>query len=110
MCVRPLGRRDGVVHAWHRYVVRWDRGGPGADRAAVFRALRAEGIGVDVHYIPVHMHPFYRERYGTAPGLCPVAEAAYEEILTLPLRPDMTDEDAADVVRIIGQAIDRDRR
>jgi len=99
--VRPLGRREGAVHAWHLYVVRLDREALGADRAAVFRALRAEGIGVEVHYIPVHLHPFYRERYGTAPGLCPVAEAAYEEILTLPLFPGMTDADVADVVTAV---------
>ncbi len=103
--VRPLGRREGAVHAWHLYVVRLDREALGIDRAAVFRALRAEGIGVEVHYIPVHLHPFYRERYGTAPGLCPVAEAAYEEILTLPLFPGMTDEDAADVVTAMEKVI-----
>lgn len=103
--VRPLGRREGVVHAWHLYVVRLDREALEADRAAVFQALRAEGIGVEVHYIPVHLHPFYRERYGTAPGLCPVAEAAYEEILTLPLFPPMTDQDAADVVTALERVI-----
>ena len=103
--VRPVGRRQGVAHARHLYVVRLDRETPGTDRTAVFRALRAEGIGVEVHYIPVHLHPFYRERYGTAPGLCPVAEAAYEEILTLPLSPAMTDEDAADVVAALERAI-----
>jgi len=103
--VRPLGRREGVVHAWHLYVVRLDREALGADRAAVFRAMRAEGIGVEVHYIPVHLHSFYRERYGTAPGLCPAAEAAYEEILTLPLFPAMTEEDAADVVTAMEKVI-----
>jgi perosamine synthetase len=66
------------------------------DRGAVFRALRAEGIGVNVHYIPVHRHPFYRERF---PGLSyPVAEAAYERLLTLPLHAAMTDHDLEDVV------------
>jgi perosamine synthetase len=51
-----------------------------------------------VHYLPVYLHPFYRERFGLAPGLCPVAEAAYAELLTLPLFPDMSDRDADDVV------------
>ena len=64
----------------------------------MFRALQAEGIGVNVHYIPVHLHPYYRERFGTGPGLCPVAEAAYERILTLPMTHAMTDGDAEDVV------------
>jgi perosamine synthetase len=53
---------------------------------------------VGVHYIPVHLHPFYRERFGTGPGQCPAAEAAYEQILSLPVFPLMTDRDAAGVV------------
>jgi UDP-4-amino-4,6-dideoxy-N-acetyl-beta-L-altrosamine transaminase len=66
------------------------------DRGAVFHALRAENIGVNVHYIPVHRHPYYEERY---PGLSfPVAEAAYERLLTLPLHAGMTVDDVDDVV------------
>jgi perosamine synthetase len=66
------------------------------DRGAIYRAMRAEGIGVNVHYIPVHMHPYYRSRY---PDLSfPVAEAAYERLLTLPLHAGMTDGDVDDVV------------
>ena len=66
------------------------------DRGAVFRALRAENIGVNVHYIPVHRHPYYRERF---PGVAmPVAEAAYERLLTLPLFAAMTTTDVDDVV------------
>jgi len=66
------------------------------DRAGVYTALRAENIGVNVHYIPVHTHPYYRERF---PGLSfPVAEAAYERLLTLPLHAGMTDADLEDVV------------
>ena len=51
------------------------------------------GIGVNVHYIPVHLHPFCRERFGTGPGLCPKAEAAYEHIMSLPIFPAMADKD-----------------
>ena len=66
------------------------------DRGGVYRALRAEGIGVNVHYIPVHQHPYYRGRY---PGLAfPVADAAYERLLTLPLYAGMTTADVDDVV------------
>jgi perosamine synthetase len=91
--VRPLETAPGVAHARHLYVVRVD-----GDRAAVFRALREQGIGVNVHYIPVHLHPFYRARFGTGPGLCPVAEDAYEKILSLPMFPQMTDEDLERVI------------
>jgi perosamine synthetase len=87
---------DGADPAWHfAYVqLRLDR--LRVDRGEVFRALRAEGIGVNVHYIPVHRHSFYRERF---PGLSlPVAEAAYERLLTVPLFAAMTTADVDDVV------------
>ena len=58
-----------------------------------------------MHYLPVHLHPYYRERFGTRPGLCPVAEAAYERILTLPLFPTMNDDDVDDVVRAVGKVV-----
>ncbi len=87
-----------MVHARHLYVVRLKREVLGLDRGAVFEALRAAGIGAGVHYLPVHLHPFYRQRFGTGAGLCPVAEAAYEEILSLPIFPAMSDEDVDRVV------------
>ncbi|MHC4180824.1 MAG: UDP-4-amino-4,6-dideoxy-N-acetyl-beta-L-altrosamine transaminase [Planctomycetota bacterium] len=102
--LRPLGTRDGASHARHLYVIRVDRELLGVDRAEVFAALRSRGIGAGVHYIPVHLHPFYRERFGTGPGDCPVAEAAYEEILSLPVFPAMTDPDVADVVEAVWAA------
>jgi perosamine synthetase len=96
--VKPLEVAPGLRHAYHLYVVRVDPAGAGADRAEFFAALRARGIGVNVHYIPVHLHPYYRQRFRTGPGLCPVAEAAYERILSLPIHPGMRD---ADVERVI---------
>jgi perosamine synthetase len=84
--------------AWHLFVVllRLDR--LRVDRGAVYRAMRAEGIGVNVHYIPVHCHPFYRARYPGLEGRFPVAEAAYERLLTLPLFSAMTYGDVDDTV------------
>jgi perosamine synthetase len=75
-----------------------DSSGTLSHRDVVFAALRAMRIGTAVHYVPVHLHPFYRERFGTGPGLCPVAEAAYGEILSLPIFPAMTDEDVDRVI------------
>jgi UDP-4-amino-4,6-dideoxy-N-acetyl-beta-L-altrosamine transaminase len=92
--MRPLRVRDGAAHAYHLYPVLLR----GLDRATVFRALRAEGIGCNVHYIPVHLHPFYRERFGTRAGLCPAAEAAYENLITLPMFAAMSDRDVDDVL------------
>ena len=85
--VQPLAVRPEVAHGYHLYVVRFDLSQLRAGRAEIFAALRAEGIGVNVHYIPVHLHPFYRQRFGTGRGECPVAEAAYERIITLPMFP-----------------------
>ena len=101
--VRPLGVQPGVSHAYHLYVIRLDLEKLTVDRGVVFQALRAEGIGVNVHYVPVHLHPFYREKFGMEPGLCPVAEAAYAEILSLPVFPTMTDADARDVVMAVAK-------
>jgi perosamine synthetase len=103
--VRPLTVRHDVSHAYHLYVVRVDTARLTCDRAMVFGALRREGIGVNVHYIPVHFHPFYRQRFGHGPGLCPVAEAAYDEILSLPMFPAMTARDIQDVVEAAAKVV-----
>jgi len=90
--------------AWHLFVIllRLDR--LATDRATIFRALRAENIGVNVHYIPVPWHPVY-QRAGYRKGSWPVAEAAYERLLTLPLWPGMTDGDVDDVVAALDKVL-----
>ncbi len=101
--VEPLARRPEVEHAYHLYVVRLT-GDLRRRRQEVFTALRRVGIGVNVHYVPVHLHPFYRRRFATGPGLCPNVEAAYEEILSLPLFPAMEDSDVDLVVERLADA------
>ena len=96
--VQPLPVRSNVMHAYHLYTVRVKTMTIGLSRTQIFAELRAKDIGVNVHYIPVHMHPFYRQRFGTASGLCPVAEQAYEELVTLPMFPSMSDEDVEAVI------------
>jgi len=103
--IRPVGTRPGVEAAYHLYVVRLDLSCLHADRGKIFAALRAEGIGVNVHYFPVHLHPFYRHRFGLGVGLCPNAEAAYEKILSLPLFPGMEDQDVEDVIEAVWKVI-----
>jgi len=99
--VTPLATHDDVSHAYHLYMVQIETKILGMSRAEVFKALRAENIGINVHYVPVHLHPFYRERFGTVPGMCPVAEAAYERLITLPMFLQMTEADVDDVVMAI---------
>jgi perosamine synthetase len=94
-----------VNPAWHLYPIRLELGHLAADRAQVFRALRAENIGVNVHYIPVHLHPYYRKQFGYKGGEFPVAEAAYEQLLSLPMFHAMTDGDVEDVIRAVGKAL-----
>jgi perosamine synthetase len=95
---QSLGLRVGVSHAYHLYVIRL---APHLDRAAALRRLRETGIGANVHYPPLHLHPFYRERFGGSPGQCPVAEKACEQILSLPIFPRMHDSDVDDVISAV---------
>lgn len=100
--VPPVVRSDSN-HAWHLYPIRLDLEKLSADRAEVFRALRAENIGVNVHYIPVHCHPYYRERFGYQGGEFPVAEDAYARLISLPMFHTMTHQDVDDVVSAVGK-------
>jgi UDP-4-amino-4,6-dideoxy-N-acetyl-beta-L-altrosamine transaminase len=95
--------------AWHLYVIRLRLDRLRVDRAEIFRALRAENIGVNVHYIPVPWHPYYRD-LGYRRGGWPVAEAAYEGLLSLPMFPAMTDSDVDDVVRAVTKVVGHFRR
>ena len=87
--------------AWHLFVIMLKLDRLSVERGGIYRALRAEGIGANVHYIPVHHHPFYRQRYPDLAGSLPVAEAAYERLITLPLFSSMTDGDVDDVVAAV---------
>ncbi len=97
--------RDYVNPAWHLYPIRLDLTRFPAGQPEVFRALRAENIGVNVHYIPVHRHPYYRDRFGYTGGEYPVAEAAYECLISLPMFHGMTESDTEDVVHALGKVL-----
>lgn len=101
----PLKLRADVTHAYHLYIIQLDLERLQGGRSDVFCALKAEGIGVNVHYVPVHLHPFYRNRFDTKPGDCPVAESAYERLISLPVFPGMTDQDVDDVIRAVNRVI-----
>lgn len=95
--------RAGAKPAWHLYPLRFAL--PRRDRAGVFHALRAENIGVNVHYIPVHLHPYYRKRFGFQGGEFPVAEGAYEQLISLPLFHGMSDRDVDDVIAAVAKVV-----
>lgn len=97
----PLGlptRVAGTASAWHLYVVELDEAAAGRSRRAVFDGLRTAGIGVNVHYIPIHTQPYYRG-LGFRPGQFPAAERYYAGAITLPLFPGLSEMDQGHVIR-----------
>jgi len=102
--VAPSVRPD-ANPAWHLYPIRLDLEKLTTDRAQVFRALRAENIGVNVHYIPVHLHPYYRQRLGFEGGEFPLAEDAYARLISLPMFHSMTGQDVQDVIDAVSKVV-----
>jgi len=103
--ISALDVQKGVSHAYHLYVIRLNLERLRTDRMTIFKALRSEGIGVNVHYIPVYLHPFYQNTLGMGHGICPKAEKAYEEIISLPIFPKMNNNDVEDVIRAVTKVI-----
>jgi UDP-4-amino-4,6-dideoxy-N-acetyl-beta-L-altrosamine transaminase len=90
--------------AYHLYIIRLKLDKLKADRNEIFKALQAENIGVNVHYIPVYYQPYYKQ-LGYKKGICPHAEKLYNEIITLPLFPKMTNNDVDDVITAVNKVI-----
>jgi len=88
--VLPIERED-TTHAWHLYVVRLRPEASTITRDEFIVAMKERGIGTSVHFIPIHHHPYYRETYGWAPGDFPVADRAFETMVSLPLYTRMTE-------------------
>jgi perosamine synthetase len=85
-------------NAWHLYMLRLRLENMQRTRRELFNILRGRGIGVHVHYIPLHLQPYYRHRYGHARGAFPIAESYYDSALTVPLFPAMTDVEVERVI------------
>ena len=103
MPVTPAPRRAGARSAWHLYVIQLDESLE-SRRRRIFEHMRTAGIGVNVHYIPVHLQPYYRD-LGFRPGDFPNAERYYRRAITLPLHPTLTDAEQDGVVRCLREAI-----
>jgi perosamine synthetase len=103
--VTLLAVRANANPAWHLYPIRLNLEKLSADRGKIFRALRAENIGVNVHYIPVHLHPYYRDRFGERAGEYPIAEDAYARLISLPMFHGMSDGDVEDVITAVRKVI-----
>ncbi len=100
----PLPQHAGDLHSWHLYVVRLSDS-TDTTRDQVIESLFADGIGVSVHYIPLHLHPYWKERYDLRPEQFPHSQKAYERMLTLPLYTRMTDADVERVITAVRKAL-----
>lgn len=105
----PVERPE-VEHAWHLYVLRLNLDRLLIDRAKFIEEMKALNIGTSVHFIPIHIHPYYRDKYGFKPDDFPVAYREYQRIVSLPLFPRMSDQDVADVIEAVTNVVKRYRR
>ncbi len=92
--------------AWHIYMIQLNLERLKVDRREIFEALRAENIGVNVHYIPIHLQPYYQKRFGYHPGDFPKAENYYSRAITLPIFPKMSEKDINDVIKAVKKVIE----
>ena len=91
--------------AWHLYALGIDFAELGTSREEVAGRLKAEGIGTQIHYYPVHLQPYYAKKYGYGRGKCPAAEGWYEKALSLPLFPGMGDDEVQRTIEAVGRAL-----
>lgn len=102
--------RPEVEHAWHLYVIRLNLERLSINRARFIDELRLRNIGTSVHFIPIHLHPYYRDKYGYKPEDFPIAYREYQRIVSLPLYPRMSDQDVSDVIEAVSDIIKNYRK
>jgi dTDP-4-amino-4,6-dideoxygalactose transaminase len=98
--------RDNVQHAWHLYVLRLHLDQLTINRARFIEELKERNIGTSVHFIPVHLHPYYRDKYGWQPDDFPVAFREYQRLVSIPLHPRLTDADVEDVIAAVRDVVE----
>jgi len=91
--------------AWHIYIIQLNLEKLKVGRKEIFEALRAENIGVNIHYIPVHLQPYYQKKFGYHLGDFPIAENYYSRVITLPIFPKMSDHDVDDVIMAVKKVV-----
>ncbi|AJG20574.1 DegT/DnrJ/EryC1/StrS family aminotransferase [Cupriavidus basilensis] len=101
--VLPPHAQTGDIHSWHLYVIQLAEGAP-CSRDALIDHLFKQGIGCSVHYIPLHLQPYWRDQYHLTPEMFPVSQRVYEHTLTLPLYTRMRDEDVERVIKSVRDA------
>lgn len=99
-----------VTSAWHLFAIRLELERLNIDRSAFIDAIGERNIGSSVHFIPVHLHPYYRDRYGFVADQFPVAWAEYQRLISLPLHPRLSDDDVDDVINAVTDIVEAARR
>jgi dTDP-4-amino-4,6-dideoxygalactose transaminase len=99
-----------VQHAWHLYVIQLNIERLRINRQDFIKALKGENIGASVHFIPLHLHPFYRDTFGYQPADFPQATAVFERIVSLPIYPKMAEANVRDVIVAVRKLIQEYRR
>jgi dTDP-4-amino-4,6-dideoxygalactose transaminase len=107
--ITPFEKSD-VKSVYHLYMIQLNLEKLNVGRRQIFDALRAEKIGVHVHYIPIHLMPYYQERFGYKKGDFPIVEEFYNSALTLPLFPKMDENDVNDVIDAVNKVIGNYRK
>lgn len=102
--------RPNARHAWHLYVLRLNLERLSIDRAQFIQELAARNIGSSVHFIPIHLHPYYRNKYEWQPADFPVAYAEYQRVVSLPLSTRLSDADVADAIAAVADIVTTFRR
>jgi dTDP-4-amino-4,6-dideoxygalactose transaminase len=106
----PVIARPDDVHSWHLYVIQLQLENLSIDRARFIELMAEEGIGCSVHFIPLHLQPYWRDRYELAPQSFPVASRVYERAVSLPIYTRMTDADVERAIRAVRTILERHRR
>lgn len=104
----PVERND-VEHAWHLYVLRLNLEQIALPRNQFIEELRVRNIAASVHFIPIHLHPYYREKYHYTPEDFPVSYREYQRMISLPLYPRMSDHDVDDVIEAVCDILEKDK-
>jgi dTDP-4-amino-4,6-dideoxygalactose transaminase len=105
----PVERPE-VEHAWQLYALRLREGALRIDRDQFIEELKERNIGTSVHFIPIHIHPYYRDKYGFRPENFPLAYSNYRRILSLPLNSRLDDGDVSDVIEAVMDVVKRFKR
>lgn len=108
--LEPPTELSEMESAWQLYILRLNLDRLTIDRSRFIEELKVRSIGTSVHFIPIHLHPYYRDKYDFTPNDFPVAYEQYQRIVSLPLHPRLSDEDVADVIEAVQDVVEKYRK